>query len=87
MISKDELFKRNNTIELRKKDFEEKLDEELLKTNDIYKDKVEVTLWGSFAPYIVEEVLKKYTEEGNYSKYEYRETFDRCAFTKITLYI
>lgn len=87
MIGKEELFKRNNTIEQRKKDFENKLDEELLKTNEIYKDKVEVTLWGSYANYIIEEVLNKYIEEGNYTKYEYRETFDRCSFTKITLYI
>lgn len=87
MICKEELLKRNNTIEQRKKEFENKLDEELLKTNDIYNDKVCVTLWGSFPSYIIEDVLSKYVEKGDYKNYEYKETFDRCSFTRITLYL
>lgn len=87
MISKEELLKRNNSIEQIKKEFESKLDEELLKTNDVYNDKVCASLWGSYPNYIIEEVLDKYIKEGNYTKYEYKETFDRCSFTKVILYL
>lgn len=86
MISKNELLKRNETFKNKMKEFENKLDEELLKTTDITDSKVRVALWGSFPDSIVKEVLDNYVAKGNYSKYEYKESFDRCSFTSITLY-
>lgn len=86
MIGKEELLKRNNTLKDKMKEFENKLDEELLKTTDITDTEVCVTLWSSYPDYIVTEVLNNYIKAGNYSKYEYKTSFDRCSFLTIKLY-
>lgn len=86
MLSKEELFKVNNFKQREMEKFEKELDAELRKTTDINNERVKVGLWGSYSRDVIETVLSKYVEYGNYLKYEYKEGFDRCSFVSVTLY-